>query len=181
MPPAPPGTEVWLANWHKAYNQRLPRVLNEWTRYFNLHSRQHMNVTYPSGVEWYQSHDGSRPIYFQKHQPDIPGSTVFPRQDLKAFFGHEYFTFSGAWMIALAIFLGFERIELWGFELRDKPDRGHECYKFERPCFFYWVEEARRRGIEVTYQPEVDQWPFEPGDPLTYAGPVYGYDTKPED
>lgn len=181
MPPPQPGVEVWLANWHKGYNRKLPRLLGEWTRYFNLHSRRHMNATYPHGVRWYKSQDGTRPIYFQKHQPDIPGSTPFPREAVEQHFGHSYFTFSGAWMAAFAIMEGFERIEFWGFMLRDKPDRHNECYKFERPCFFYWVQEARNRGIEVIYQQEIADLPFEPGDPHTYTGTVYGFETKPED
>ena len=76
---------------------------------------------------------------------------------------------------------GFERIELWGFALRDKPHKPHNCYKFERPCFFYWVKQARDRGIEVTYQKEVEKIPFEPGDPATYDGPLYGYSTTPDE
>ena len=187
-PPPSPGVEVWIANWHRGYNQRLSRIIdkNEWTRYFNLHSRHHMDTTYPSGVEWYKSHDGSRPIYFQRHQPDIPGSTVFPRADIEAFFpeaisrtGKFYTTCSACWLIPFAIFDGFERIELWGFALSDRKPR--DAYLFERPCFFYWVKQARSRGIEVTYQAEIEQLPFEPGDPSTFTGPVYGFETKPED
>lgn len=185
-PPPLNGEEVWLANWHKGYNQRLPRALTEWTRYFNLHSRKHMDKTYPSGVEWYQSHPGDKPLYLQKHQPDLPGSTIFPREAIEGMFpeamgptGKFYSTCSVCWLIPFAIFLGFERIELWGFALSDRKPR--DAYLFERPCFFYWVKQARDRGIEVTYQPAIEALAFEPGDPSTYIGTVYGYETKPEE
>lgn len=184
-PPPENGAEVWLANWHKGYNIRLPRALDEWTRYFNLHSRGHMDKTYPSGVKWYKSHDGSRPIYFQKHQPDIPGSTPFPRASIEALFpeamsltGKFFSTCSVCWMIPFAIMEGATRIELWGFALSDR--KPNNIYLIERPSFFYWVKKARSMGIEVTYQPEIDALPFEPGDPSTFTGPVYGYETKPE-
>lgn len=183
---APPGVEVWPSNNPKGYKGRRPTTLQEWTRWFNLHSRKHMDSAYPSGVSWYKENDGKRQIYFQRHQKDIPGSTVFPRKELEKFFPEAigpkrnfYATCSVCWLIALAIYLGFKRIELWGFALRDtKPG---EAYKWERPCFFYWVKQAQDRGIEVYYQSEVHALPFEPGDPSTYLGTVYGYDTKPEE
>lgn len=184
-PPPAEGDEVWISNWHRGYKQRLPRALEEWTRYFNFHSRKHMDETYPSGVEWYQKQDGTRPIYTQKFQPDFPGCVVFPRTEIEAFFpearpnGLFYTTCTVCWQIAFAIMLGFERIELWGFALSDLKPR--EAYKFERPCFFYWVENARRRGIEVFYQAEVEALPYEPGDPSLFKGPVYGFETKPEE
>lgn len=179
------GTEVWLSNWHKAFQQRLPRALDEWTRYFNLHSRAHMDGKYPGGVEWYQSQDGTRPIYFQRNQPDIPGSTIFPRASIEAFFpeamsptGSFYSVCSVCWLIPFAIHEGATKIELWGFALSDR--KPNDAYKYERPCFFYWVKLAQDRGIEVTYQKEVADLPFEPGNPAEFTGPVYGYETKPE-
>ena len=191
--PAPlPGIECWPSNSHKGYATRYPVALQHWTRWFNLHSRKHMDTTYPAGVEWYKNAEHGKPIYFQKHQPDIPGSVVFPRAELEAFFpeaigpnGNFYATCSVCWLIALAIYMGFKRIELWGFMLRDtksnKDGIRTEAYKYERPCFFYWVKQARDRGIEVFYQKAVQEIPFEPGDPSTYTGPVYGYETKPEE
>lgn len=177
------GEETWCSNYHKGYNLKLPRVLanNEWTRWFNLHSRKWQQYKYPHGYTWFTKNDGKRPIYFQKVDPNVPGCVAFPKEEIRKFFGDPvgtYFTFSGAWLIALAIMEGFKRIELWGFELRDsKPN---EAYTFERPCFFFWVQEARQRGIEVVYQPEIAALPFEPGDPATYAGTLYGFETKPE-
>ena len=82
--------------------------------------------------------------------------------------------------MALAIYEGFEQIELWGFQLKNTKARYSECYTFERPAFFYWVKQARDRGIEVTYQHEIEKLPFLPGDPTTYEGPLYGFSTKPE-
>jgi len=185
-PPPLNGEEVWLANYHIGYNQRLPRALDEWTRYFNLHSRKHMNETYPKGVEWYKTNGNGRPFYFQRHQPDIPGSKVFPRAEIEAFFpeaigptGKFYSTCSVCWLIPFAIMKNPKRIELWGFQLSDRKPR--DAYLFERPCFFYWVKQAQDRGIEVTYQKEVHDLPFICGDPSTYTGTVYGYETKPEE
>jgi len=183
-PPAVEGEEVWVANYHKSYYIRLSRVkeTDEWTRWFNLHSKEWMLYKYPAGYKWYTKQ--TKPIYLRDVYPDIPASVKFPREEIQKYFGGpqkgspgRYFTCSVCWLIALAIMEGFERIELWGFALIDKPHKPHDCYKFERPCFFYWVQKARDLGIEVTYPKEVAKIPFEPGDPATYTGPLYGYCT----
>ena len=187
MPPSLPGVEVWPSNSHRGYLNRLPRVVEagEWTRWFNLHSRKHMQGTYLSSFMWHLTQDGSKPFYTQKFWPDLPGCVEFPRQFIQNYFAttkgpNRFFTFSGAWLMAFAIIHNPTIIDLWGFALSDKPDRQHECYKFERPCFFYWVKQAQDRGIEVIYQQEVADLPFAPGDPDIYTGPLYGYSTSPE-
>lgn len=157
--------------------------MNEWTRWFNFHSKQHMLGTYPSAYSYYQTKAEGRPIYLLKTQPDVATSVAFPREKVQAAFAtakgpNRYFTCTVCWLIAFAILEGFERIELWGFELRDtKPG---STFRWERPCFFYWVKQARDRGVEVVYQEAVQRLPFEPGDPDTYDGLLYGYETKPE-
>lgn len=165
--------ERWCCNSPRAYRVKWPKSLKTWTRWFNLHSKRHMLKTYPTWYTWYGQQ--SKPIYLQRVQPDVPSSQAFPAAQLIEFFGHQYFTFSGAWLIALAIMEGFEHIDLQGFALQ--RDRQHA---FERPCFFYWVEEARRRGITVTYPSKVGA--ADPaGDPHSYTGPIYGYQTTPPD
>lgn len=184
-PPSDPKTEAWLLNEPRGYRQRIPRVLldGEWTRWFNLHSRAHMEEKYPSGLAWYIKQDGSKPVYTQKFWPDIPGCIEFPRQQIQEAFAtakgpNKYFTCTICWLLAFAILEGFTHIELWGFSLRDQ--KSGETYGFERPCFFYWIQQARDRGIIVTYPKEIEDIPFLPGDPDTYDGPLYGYNTRPE-
>ena len=177
-------TEVWISNNYRPHYGRLARLreTDEWTHWCNLHGKEHMLKTYPKCYEWYQKQ--TKPIYLRDVDPDIPSSRKFPREAIQNCFGGpqmgspgRYFTFSGSWLTAKAIMDGAERIEFWGFRLADKPAKPHMCYKFERPCFFYWVKQARDKGIEVTYQPEVEAIPFEPGDPATYTGSLYGYET----
>lgn len=179
-----PGTEIWISNYHQGYYHRLSRLheTDEWTHWFNLHSTKHMLKAYPAGYRWYKQQ--TKPIYLRDVDPQIPTSQRFEREEIQNYFGGpqigspgRYFTFTGAWLTARAIWKAFERIEFWGFRLADKPQRPHECYKFERPCFFYWVQQARNRGIEVVYQEEIQAIPFEPGDPALYSGPLYGYET----
>jgi hypothetical protein len=187
-PPRQDGVEVWMSNGPQTNKLRLKRPIHdEWTRFFNLHSRQWILSTYPSGWHYYQHNANGRPIFLQKAHPDIPTSVAFPREEIQKFFATakgpmRYFTCSVTWLIALAIYEGFERIELWGFELRDtKPN---SAYAYERPCFAYWVKQARDRGVDVFYQKAIenlyDAGKMIPGDPDIYDGKLYGYSTKPE-
>lgn len=179
---------MWLSNNPTTTLLRCPRAINDWTRWFNLHSKAHIVGTYPSAWSYYQTKAEGRPIYLLRSQPDIPTSVAFPREEIQAFFAtakgpNRYFTCSICWLLALAIWEGFERIELWGFELRDtKPG---SAFAWERPCFWYWVLQARDRGVEVFYQDAitklVDAGKMIPGDPDTYTGKLYGFSTKPEE
>lgn len=183
----PDGVEVWLSNSPSTIQLRCPRALTQWTRWFNLHSKEHILGTYPSGYHYYQHKALERPVYLQKIQTDIPTSKAFPREAIQAYFATavrpmRYFTCSVCWLIAFAILEGFERIELWGFELRDtKPG---SAFEFERPCFAYWVKAAQDRGIDVFYQDAVthlyEAGKMIPGNPDTYDGKLYGFSTKPE-
>lgn len=179
--------ELWLSNSTTTVLLRNPKAMNEWTRWFNLHSKAHMIGTYPSAYSYYQHKAEGRPIYLQKVQEDIPTSVAFPFKEIQQYFAtpkglNRYFTCSVCWLIALAIMEGFERIELWGFELRDtKPG---SAFAWERPCFAYWVKQAQDAGAEVIYQEAItklyEAGKMVPGDPDEYDGLLYGYSTKPE-
>lgn len=182
MPALRKGVEVWAHNDVTKYGDVHRRVRSEYTRWFNLHSRVWMTTRYPKSFDWHLRQDGRRPFYTQKRWRDIPGCVPFPRKQIQKAFAtttgpNRYFTCTVAWKIALAIVEGFERIECWGFTFGNKPG---EHYAQQRPCFFYWVQQARDRGITVTYQKAVEKLPVIVGDPDSYDGPIYGYDTKPE-
>ena len=187
-PPRPDGVEGWAANGPTTVKMRMKRPIDpEWTRWFNLHAKSHITGVYPSGWHYYQTKAGDRPVYLQKADPEVPTSVTFPRRAIQSAFATaqgpmRYFTCSVTWLIAFAILEGFDRIELWGFELRDtKPN---SAFAWERPCVAYWIQEARDRGVEVVYQDALAslfaRGLMVPGDPLTYDGPLYGYSTKPE-
>lgn len=170
------GAERWCGNHPRSYRIKWPPALQTYTRWFNVHTINHIKTRYPSGYKWYTTQ--SKPIYLQEAQPDIPSSLTFPREQLQQHFATSdkpfgYFSCSAAWYIAFAIYEGFERIELWGFEL----SLGWK-YAYERPCFFYWVERAKSLGIDVYIPPNVII--TDPGDPETYTGHLYGYEPHNE-
>lgn len=169
--PPEPSVEVWCCNDPvRGYRATFPEARAVWTRWFNLHHIEHIKSLQARGYRWWTEQTEKR-IVLQERQPDIKQSEAFPKEELLAYFGHKYFMFSAAWLIALALYEGFERIELIGFRLSPHYAR----YARQRPCFFYWVEEARRRGVEVTIPKDVG-WDT-PGDPYAYRGLLYGYET----
>ena len=184
----PPDTERWCVNNPHIYKNHLfPAALTTYTRWLNLHPRVQIDKLYPRGVEWYKAQ--TKPIYLQEKARDIPSSLTFPKDEIIQTFGTRYFTSSVAWLMAFAMMTReFDRIELWGFYLSQtrapigddtelRP--GDSLHGRQRPGVAYWVDRARKAGIEVWYQPEVDaQGPFVPGNAAKYQGPLYGFETK---
>lgn len=90
------------------------------------------------------------------HEPDglIPASVAYPRREIEErFMGgmrlgsrpvESFFGGTASYGIALALHLGFERIELYGVELNSRPD-----YDDERDCLFYWTGLANGLGVPV--------------------------------
>jgi hypothetical protein len=175
-PPLLPNEERWACNSPLTYVRRWARGTNDlnpmlsYTRWFNLHSREHMLRTYPDWYKWYQGE--TKRIVMQVVREDIPHSERFPIERVLSYAGHRYFTFTGALQMALAKLEGFERVVLAGFQL-NKDNRYK--YDFERPCFFYWVDRLRSEGVEVVLPQDLVVTPA--GSPDNYTGPLYGYET----
>lgn len=164
LPPDSAGAARWCFNNPRMYRVRCPQALSTWTRWFNMHSLLHMLRTYPEGYDWYKCQ--TKPVWLQQAQDDVPMSVAFPRAQIQSEFSTSYFTSSASWLVACAIWEGFEQIEFWGVT----PDRE---YAVQRPCLSFWSLKAKSMGIEVI-GPDFG----EPADPNNYLGPVYGYETS---
>jgi hypothetical protein len=71
----------------------------------------------------------------------------------------KYFTSSVAYALALAIYKGYQKIEVYGVEMETNTEYGHQ-----RVGVAYWIGFAEGQGIEVDFH----------GDML--KAPLYGYD-----
>lgn len=105
----------------------------------------------PEYVEFLTRFKG--PVYMlEPLPPEVPNGTVVPYDGLMQEFGPYFFTSSLAWMLAMAIQTpGVEEIGLWGVDMA-----AHEEYQWQRPGCQYFLQEAIKRGIEVTLPPESD-------------------------
>ena len=148
-------------------------MLEDWSRRGNNADLRH--------PEWLRS-DHNFPIYMEEAYPDVPNAVKYPLDDLdKKFFsniylihpitgeelpylevyGHGYYTSSFAYMIALAIYEGFERIEIFGFNMGAQSE-----YMYQKACCEFWIGEAITRGIDIVIA----------GNSPILTGELYGYE-----
>lgn len=139
------------------------------TRWFELHPRATHESHIPRGnANNYL--DGLRamtiPVYMQEHYPDIPASIKYPLEEMIVHFGRQYFKSTLDYMMALALYEGFEEIHLYGVNMADSLEYAHQ-----RPSMEYWIGRAEGMGVKVVL-PE--------GCDLLKGYFRYGYDEEKE-
>jgi len=87
------------------------------------------------------------PLYCTKTFEDIPTSIEYPLNEVICHFGLDYFSDSCAYMLALAIYNGYEKIHLYGFNY----SHGSK-YIIEKPCVSAWLGVALGKGIKLNIQ-----------------------------
>jgi len=83
------------------------------------------------------------PIYMQRHHEDIPNSVAFPIELFREVFG-DYFTCTASYMIAMAIYEGYEEIHIYGVDMAADTE-----YASQRPSCEYFIGIAEGKGIKV--------------------------------
>jgi len=101
------------------------------------------------------------PVIMQKAEDDIPTSEAYPVEEVAKALGEE-FSSTIAYMLALAIYRGYEEIRVYGVYLMHETE-----YLSQRPGFKYYLGIARAKGIKV--------WADE-NTYLTSPAWRYGYD-----
>jgi len=84
------------------------------------------------------------PVYCTRKFDDIPSSLEYPLNEVRQFFGTDYFGNSLDYMIALAIYQGYDVINTYGLNM----SQGSK-YIYEKPSTTFWLGIALGRGIEV--------------------------------
>ena len=82
------------------------------------------------------------PLYSVRTYPDIPSSVAYPLDEVIKYFQCDYFSSSFDYAIALAIYEGYERIDIYGCQMSAKDE-----YIYQRPSFSYWLGMAKGLGI----------------------------------
>lgn len=146
-----PSTDLWAMTFHALQAKRVTAVLEmhpdvltgeRWRKFPN----------YEQYRKWLRETD--TPIYMHEALADIPAAVKYPRdeianqfcrhlwkgeKELKALFGG-----TASYGIALALYLGYTRIELYGIELSSRPE-----YDKERDMTFFWLGKASALGVEI--------------------------------
>ncbi len=90
------------------------------------------------------------PVYMEKHYDDVPMSVRYPYEEINDWVGEldpcgrEYFTNSVSYMIALAIYEGFDVIHLYGVDMAVGSE-----YEMQRPSCEFWIGIAKGQGIKL--------------------------------
>jgi len=156
-----PKIDIWVQN--EAGNQSFVKRCNAVFQlhvpaiYMNPHNRCD-----PKHWEWLQQkHDGLS-IYMQALDPLVPDSEQYPLESLISILGCErFFTSTTDYMIALAIYLDYERIDLYGIEMETNTE-----YNQQQDSFMYWYGFAQGYGVKVIRH--CADWMF--------SKPLYGYE-----
>lgn len=140
-----PSYEIWSLN--NVYNKIRSHPNGRWTRWFDIHDnvkdrQKHRQQLAKLGC----------PVYVFQEYPDIPNSVLYPLEEIKReFFRNvnrkQFFTSSIPYMIALAIYEGYDEISLYGINQALKTE-----YAKHLPCTDFWLGVAVGRGIKVEVQ-----------------------------
>lgn len=167
-----PGIEAFwsLNDAHHLPFMHMDRV----TAWFQLHHRWRFTRRMPrykiDHWAWLQEkHDF--PVFMQKKYDDVPSSAVYPLKEITerylsgmigrgGFFQRKYYTCSFPYLIGLAMYLGFQRIEMYGIQLAQQIE-----YIMQRPCTEFWCGIAIGQGIQL----------YTPNNCNIMAGAMYGY------
>lgn len=96
-------------------------------------------------LAWLRKHPG--PVITSRAHPDYPGLIEFPLAAvLQEFGGWAYFNNTSAYAVAYAVFLGVERLEVYGNDFTYAD--AHHAEK-GRGCVEFWLGVALARGIDV--------------------------------
>jgi hypothetical protein len=116
------------------------------TRWFQIHTRKVAALPTkfsPEGcLEWCKT--ATIPVYMQDKYEDCPCSLKYPLEEILAKFKRRYFTSTPAYMVAMALYEGFEEIRLFGIDMSVGTEWG-----IEKPCMEYWLGRADGMGVDL--------------------------------
>ena len=121
---------------------RYSGEFDDWTRWFDLHTVERIQQRRPQAWEWYQRQ--TRPVYLLHTHADIPASLAYPKDNVIRYFRTSRFGSSFDYMFALAIYEGFEKIEICWCPMKQVVE-----YQNQTKTAHYWIGQAEARGIEV--------------------------------
>lgn len=144
VPVVEAGVERWGIN-NLVRGRGMGPRFKHCTRWFDLHEKAHIVARKSGNIwNWYQKLE--IPLYMWTTFADLPTSCVYPSNQVRAMFGGtRLFTSSLDWQIALALYEGFEEIELYGYRMT------HPNYRFQVGSGQWWLRQCAERGVKVAH------------------------------
>jgi len=155
LPLAPVGSPDWEVWSCSPGTYHMPNI----DRFFELH-RWEPGVPWfsPEYVSFLENFQGQ--VVMTSQVPTVKNCTLLDHEHLVSKYGPYFFTSSIAWMIAMAIEEGADKIGLFGVDMANATE-----YKDQRLGCQYFCSLAKSMGIEVGVPPESD---------LLRPAPLYG-------
>lgn len=98
-------------------------------------------------------------VYMQDKYPDVPMSVRFPLEEITARYQSKYFTSSPCFALALAGYLGYQRVEMYGIEMETQTE-----YVYQRDGITFWLGILKGQGVDVDAHCKM------------FDSPMYGYE-----
>ena len=157
---------------------KLPKGDN-WTLNALMYSRQPINLhfylhdkysmaEYNRLANW--ANERGIPVALCSSNKDFDFPFIYPLKAVIKRFGNDYFTSTLAYMLALAIHLGYEKIRIIGMPYYTAIE-----WFEQKACAEFWIGVAIGRGIEVEITHSHSIFLQQPD------GELYGYEKKSED
>lgn len=157
--------EIWLFNESPMKPETYPR----WDSSLQIHKPE----VYTSLTNWVnkdywawlqQDHGKDKRIFMQEKDPHVPNAVRYPIEGVFALLPKEYryLRSSPAIALALAIYLGYKDIALYGSELTSNTE-----YQFQATNYAFWIGFAHGRGVNLDLECWQDEF---------YNQPLYGYE-----
>lgn len=148
--------EIWTLNHAFVLSGAFPRF----DRVFEIHkygwflrSKQYRLHNYKNWLR--RKHPF--PIYMQKEYKSFPSSVRYPIEEINKFvFGkllrngqpNLYYTSSFGYMFGLAVYEGFDHIEIYGIDMTNDTE-----YNYQKPAGEFMIGFALGKGVEVILHP----------------------------
>jgi hypothetical protein len=101
------------------------------------------------------------PKFVEEQYKDMPGGIAYPKKEIEDKYGSKYFLCSMSYMVALAMYMGYEEIEFFEINMLMDDDL------VQKSNLEYWIGRAEGAGIKVIIHDTCD---------LLKCAKSYGYE-----
>ena len=164
-----PSVDIWTMTLHTMRIERVNAVFemhedvfssNRWDKYPDTQAYR----------EWLRTNT-TVPVYMHRPLNEVPAAQRYPRAEIAESFCHglwkgeaelrRLFGSTPSYTLAMALYMGYEHIEMYGIELSQSAQ-----IREERTWIFYWLGQANARGVSV----------YIPGESTFYKELLYPYE-----
>ena len=153
--------EIWLFN----EAPQKPQVYKRWDNSFQMHKPDVYasldNWVNKDHWEWLQQDHGNNIIWMMERDERVPNSKKYPLDEVLALVPYKYLRSTPAEALALAIYLGYKDISIYGSELSSNTEYGYQAINYA-----FWIGFAHGYGIDL----HLECWQAE------FNQPIYGYE-----